>query len=353
MPPYALCFRKGGHFVKKGVVAVKRLLVLLCLLALPLGGCAARRENAPAAPAEENRLVIYTSHKADVYAPIIREFENRTGIWVRVETGGTNEMLDRIAQENGASGADLMFGGGVESLAAYEDYFLPYQAPGLEAVYPGYRGDGTWIPFSSLPVVLIDNPKLVGADRPAGWAELMTDRWRGRIAFADPAVSGSSYTALATLLQVLPGDEAALAASFRGNLEGRVLGGSGLVVGAVARGEFLVGVTLEETARKALAAGMDIRMTYPREGTSAVPDGVALLRGCRHEENAKQFIDFILSPALQRRLAADFSRRSVLAALLPEEAEGDGWTLMKYDISWASENRDAVLSWWREGGKTP
>ena len=41
---------------------------------------------------EENQLIVYTSHKEEVYLPIIREFENRTGIWVEVHAGGTAEI---------------------------------------------------------------------------------------------------------------------------------------------------------------------------------------------------------------------------------------------------------------------
>ena len=50
---------------------------------------------------EENKLVVYTSHKEEVYAPIIKEFEERTGIWVELHTGGTSELLEEIAEGNG------------------------------------------------------------------------------------------------------------------------------------------------------------------------------------------------------------------------------------------------------------
>ena len=86
-----------------------------------LGGCAERGEDDAAfAPTESERLVVYTSHKPEVYGPIIAEFESRTGIWVTVETGGTNELLARIAKEADAPAGDIMFGGGVESLASYK-----------------------------------------------------------------------------------------------------------------------------------------------------------------------------------------------------------------------------------------
>ena len=43
-----------------------------------------RRESSGQGPekvSEEKRLTVYTSHKQEVYAPIIKEFEERTGIW--------------------------------------------------------------------------------------------------------------------------------------------------------------------------------------------------------------------------------------------------------------------------------
>lgn len=227
------------------------LLLALCLL----GG---------AAGAEEKRLHIYTSHKPDVYQPLIDEFEARTGVWVTVETGGTSELLSRIASEDGQSGADLMFGGGVESLDAYNRYFEFPRGVSADHLDEAYLLDGAWLPFSSLPIVIICQRRLTGGRAPSGWAELLTDEWRGQIAFADPMVSGSSYTALATMLAALPGDDAEILSAFSRNLDGRLLGGSGEVVGAVARGDFLVGVTLEETALRAIAAGTDVETSTPR-----------------------------------------------------------------------------------------
>ena len=326
----------------------KCALLLLCCLALT--GCAAAPQGGPAAEIpEEKRLILYTSHKTEVYLPIVQEFERRTGIWIQVETGGTNELLARIAREDGAAGADLMFGGGVESLRAYQDYFLPYTGEALTGVDAAYQPTGKWAPFSSLPLVLIYQPKLVKAP-PSGWADLLSGRWKGQIAFADPTVSGSSYTALATILQTLPGEDAALISALAENLAGRMLNGSGEVTGAVASGRYLVGVTLEETARKAIAGGADLAMIYPEEGTSAVPDGVALLQGGKHPENARQFIDFVLGLDMQRRLSALFYRRPVLTAA-EERENGGALRLCDYDIAWAGENQAQVLACWQAAVK--
>ena len=327
---------------------MKRLIVPLFMCFALLMGCAlpARRQGAGYAPAEDRRLVVYTSHKEEIYKPIIQEFEERTGVWVQVESGGTTEMLEQIALESDYPLGDLMFGGGVESLEAYSGYFTAFTPEGMDKVHSGYYLPGSkWLPFSSQPIVLIYNPKLAGNDIPEGWSSLMDGRWKGQIAFASPEVSGSSYTALATLLQVLPMEDDAILRGFFENLGGRILGGSGEVVGAVADGDFLIGVTLEETAKKGIAAGADIAMVYPAEGTSDVPDGAAILKGCAHEENARLFISFILGLDVQKRLVSDYSRRSVRSDLMAASGARE-LTLMDYDIRWAGSRKSAVLSLW-------
>jgi len=322
-------------------------LALGLLAALP--GCA-RRESLsyPFAPGEDQRLTVYTSHKEEVYRPIVKEFEERTGIWVEVVEGGTNEILDRIAAEAGQTRADVMFGGGVESLNSYADCFTPYVCAGAEEIEEPFRSaDGLWTPFSALPVVLIYNTKLVDPDRLTGWADLLSPDLQGRIAFADPAVSGSSFTALATMVSALGGDREAVLASFAENLAGMQLSGSGEVVSAVADGSAWVGVTLEETALKRQNAGDDIELVYPAEGTSAVPDAGALVKGAPHEENAKRFLDFIAGEDVQALLTREFYRRSVRAGQDPGQLPPlSELPLADYDTDLASREHDSLLMTW-------
>lgn len=328
---------------------MKRFWALLAAL-LALAGCG-RQTAGPSsafAPAEDERLVVYTSHKEEVYGPIIREFEERTGLWVQVETGGTAQLLERIASEAEEPRCDLLFGGGVDSLSADAGLFQPYSSPLAESLPESCRcPDGSWTAFSLLPVVLIYNPVLVRVNPPQGWESLLDPAWRGRIAFASPSASGSSYTALATFLQALPGDDGELLSAFYRNLRGRVLSGSSDVVSAVADGACTVGVTLEETARRAIQAGSDVAILYPVEGTSALPDGMAVVAGCAHGENARQFIDFALGEDVQRHLAQVCQRRPVRGALF-EDPEGAGeLTLMDYDLDWAAGARAELLARWQ------
>ena len=85
----------------------KRSLAFLCTLFFLLSSCGETiPETGYPASGEEERLVVYTSHKEEVYWPIVQEFERRTGIWVDVVAGGTNELLERIREESDSPGAD-------------------------------------------------------------------------------------------------------------------------------------------------------------------------------------------------------------------------------------------------------
>ncbi|HPF88244.1 MAG TPA: extracellular solute-binding protein [Candidatus Limiplasma sp.] len=297
------------------------------------------------APADNGRLVIYTSHKVEIYQPIIREFEQRTGIWVQVVSGGTNDMLKQIALESDYPQADLMFGGGVESLNAYSDYFAELPADICGGLDTHAAVGKKWLPFSLLPIVLIYNRKLV-TQPPESWADLLDSRWSGSIAYAKPDVSGSSYTALITLLLAVPGEDENILRAFYQNLEGKLLDSSGDVVGAVSDGDCAIGITLEETALKGIAAGKEIGIVYPADGTSNVPDGIAIVKGCAHWDNALTFIRFVLGEDVQRRLITTYYRHSVLSSLAGEDTQAQEMRLLDYDIQWASDQKSSILTQW-------
>lgn len=327
---------------------MKKWILFPLLAALFLSACQKTERTTEYTPDESMRLTIYTSHKEEVYMPIVREFEERTGIWVDVITGGTNELLERIESQQDNVEADVMFGGGVESLKAYEHCFSPYVVGSSGSIRePHQAEDAVWTPFSALPVVLIYNTKLVSPDKITGWSSLSDPIFRGRIAFADPAISGSSFTALAT--QILAGNSMGKTlATLAENLQGKTLSSSGDVLNAVADGSYLVGITLEETALKYIAAGADLAMVYPEEGTSCVPDASAIVKGAPHSENAKIFLDFTVSYEVQQMLSESSYRRPVRSDI----PAGDSLlrlqdiVLVDYDIDWACKNRDVILSDW-------
>ncbi len=90
--------------------------------------------------------MVYTSHKEEVWQPIVREFESRTGIWVDVVVYGSSELLERLDQEKEHPQADVMFGGGGQPGRLPGLLRAPISAP-TGGDPPQYRSeDGLWTP---------------------------------------------------------------------------------------------------------------------------------------------------------------------------------------------------------------
>ena len=206
-----------------------------------------------------------------------------------------------------------------------------------------------------MPLPLFVEPKMEKAGAVEEIADLLDERWKGKIAFADPGNSGTSYTALASIMQVLEGDRYENLRLFSEAVQTTV-GGSGDVISAVNSGTKLVGITLEEYALKNKASGLDIGIVYPEEGTSAIPDGVALIKGARNPGNAKKFIDYVVSRNVQQYIADNFYRRSVRSDV--KSATGQGLVavgelpetidVMNYDLGWASAHQGEILKKWKD-----
>lgn len=334
--------------------AVTALLLSACLLFLC--ACTAGKRAASISYITEKygvpvdkQLIVYTSHKEEVYLPIIREFENTTGISVEIHAGGTAELFKEVRDNPDAGICDIIFGGGIESYEAQKDLFLPYEAVDKDKLDKHYLSeDDSYTAFTELPLVFVYNTKLVSEEEaPRSWYDLFDPKWRGQIAFADIHTSGTSYTILSTLSQVTKESVRTLIPKFLNQLHGRVLDSSGRIIPGVSTGSFLIGITLEETAMKNINAGQDIAMIYPAEGTSALPDGCAIVKNAPHTYNAGKFIDFIINYDTQRYATDMFMRRPVRTDVsLPSSyAKIDQ---IEFDVKRAAGDEETYFELWDE-----
>ena len=299
-------------------------------------------------------VTVYSPHNAEVINPIVKEFQERTGIQVDVVAAGTGELLKRVEAESGNSLGDVMWGGGAESLDSFKDYFEAYKTTEDDVIPTHFKDvNNAWTGFSALPMVIMYNKNLVKEDEvPASWEDLLDPKWKGKIAFADPAKSGSSYTTLVTMLEARKEDGNEgwdFIKKFVENLDGKIISGSSGVYTGVSDGEYSLGLTLEEAAMRYVNAGADVGVVYPSEGTSAVPDGIAVIKGAKNEENAKKFVDFVVGKDVQNIVVEDFARRSIRTDMEAPEGLGpiDDIKLVDYDFAWAASNKEEVLDKWK------
>ena len=321
-------------------------------------GAPAPAATEAAAPAEKapadytGNLVIYSPHDADPLNAGVALFQAAyPNINVEVIAAGTGELCQRVVAESENPQGDVLWGGGADTLAAYVDYFAAYVCANDDVIGDAYKdANDLWIGESPLPMVIIYNKTMIDeADVPTTWEGLCDEKLKGQIAFASPAKSGSAYTQLCTMLFSQPTlDEGwALVDKFIDNLDGKIQDSSGNCHKLVAAGEYAIGVTIEKSA-VLYNDNPDIGYIYPA-ANSAVPDGVALIKGCPNEENAKLFIDFVTGMDCQVDQNVNWKRRPVRSDLAPEGlCELSTLDLGNYDFAYAANNKEAIVEKWND-----
>lgn len=326
---------------------MKKVLALLLVLVMVLSmtACGSSQKKS-------NKLVVYSPHDADPLNAGVAMFQEAyPDIQVEIIAAGTGELCQRVVAEAENPQGDVLWGGGADTLAAYTDYFAAYVCANDSVIADAYKdANDMWIGESPLPMVFIYNKTLIDeADVPTTWEGLCDPALKGKIAFTSPAKSGSAYTQLCTMLFSQPtlDDGWALVESFIANLDGKIQDSSGNAHKLVAAGEYAIGVTIEKSA-VLYNDNPDIGYIYP-ESNSAVPDGVALIKGCPNEENAKLFIDFVTGMECQTAQNKDWKRRPVRSDLTPEGlCELSELDLGDYDFAYAANNKAAIVEKWND-----
>lgn len=325
-------------------------MVAAVLVALLVAGCAGG--GGSAAKTEEKRLTLYSSFGADLYNPIVQAFEKKTGIKVEVVFGGTGELLKRLEAEKASVQADVMLGGGAESYEAYRPLFEAYKIKEDGRIPAGLKAqDSLWYGFNSLPMVIMYNKNLVKEnEKPAGWKDLLDPRWKGKVAMADAAKSGTSFVQVATMLTLFGRDNGQGWKTVEALLKNaKVLGSSSLPPKGVAEGEYALALTHENAPWKYAQAGSPVGWVYPVEGTATIPDTAAVVKGASHPGNARAFVDFLFTKETQEMAAKQLGLRPSRDDVAPPEGLVPQAKIkfVALDVPWVSAKRQEILDTWK------
>ena len=258
----------------------------------------------------QEKVVLYTAHKTSLVQALAPVFEKETGIKTEVIQLGSSEVTRRIRAEAKAPKADVIWSTTGSLLTESADILEPYKSKEAASIDPRFVKSPAWTPYTAVIYVLMQNSRMVpDADMPKTLADLADPKWKGKIASARADNSGSSFQQMMTVLTVF-GDQGwtkygEIAKNFV------LTDSSGSVPRYVADGEAPLGLTLEDNALEYKAGGAQVKIAYLSDGTTASPDGVALVKGAPNAENGKKFIDWALSKKTQELLVKEAGRRSV------------------------------------------
>ncbi|MGI5336507.1 2-aminoethylphosphonate ABC transporter substrate-binding protein [Streptomyces sp. CA-181903] len=339
------------------------MLPLAPLLLLPLTACGGT------ADAGAKEITVYSADglKAEdgsgFYDKVFEDFTKRTGIKVDYVEGGSGEIVQRLAREKSNTKADV-----VVTLPPFvqqadgKGLLAAYRPAGSDKVADGDKDPaGKWTAVVNNYFCFIHNSKELKDGPPKTWRDLLDGRFKGKLQYSTPGVAGDGTVVLIKAMHDLGGKEPAMA--YLKDLQKNNVGPSkstGQLAPKVDKGELLV-------------ANGDVQMnfanmkTMPNQGiffpagdsgkptTFALPYAAGLVRNAPHTENAKKFLDHLLTERTQRDVSAvggGFSARTDVKATDPNAASLA--RVMKdvevFRPDWADidKNLTAYVAAWRE-----
>jgi iron(III) transport system substrate-binding protein len=206
------------------------------------------------------------------------------------------------------------------------------------------------------------NPELLARKKlpvPQSWADLLKAGYKGEIQVANPASSGTAYTMVATLVQLMGEDKAFdyLKALHR-NVGQYTRSGTGPIK-AVARGETAVSISFVHDGPGEKMQGFPVETITPADGTGAEIGSMSIIKGARNLEAARKFYEWALTPAAQEMAAAakQFQLPSNKAAKVdPRVPDFKKIKFINYDYAKygaSTERRRLIARWEKEVNSLP
>ncbi|MBL8312675.1 MAG: ABC transporter substrate-binding protein [Rubrivivax sp.] len=298
-----------------------------------------------------------------------REFTKATGIKVLQTRKATGEAMAQLAAEAGNPKTDLWWGG-------TGDPYLQAAGQGLlEAYRPAYLNDlqawsvrqyamsGNMVGgFYTSAIGFGFNTDLLkkkNLPAPACWADLIKPQYKGEIEISHPASSGTAYTILAGLVQMM-GEEPAFdyLKKLHRNTIAYTRSGNAQAPN-VAKGEVAIGVSFMFTFEGWRHKKYPVVTAAPCEGTGYEIGGIALIKGARNAEAARRYYDWLMSPQGQALGATVDSLQVPANKTFKSDARipsMDTVKLIKYDFEKygrAAERKRLIDRWTKEVESLP
>jgi iron(III) transport system substrate-binding protein len=327
---------------------VSRLAVLaVALLALAVPAFAA------------GNLVVYSPNSDGEIQGILYPFGEKYNIKVSLQSMGTGECVSKITAEKANPQSDVMFGG--VNMGVYlggKDLFQQYVAKGNDSLPAGYRNTTgfftNYLLSGSNLLVNTDLEKKLGITI-SGYADLLNPALKGKIASADPVSSSSAWAQLCNVLLVMGGYDDPKAwtyvESLIKQLSGKLTSGSSAVYKGVYQGEYVVGLTYEDPSVALLADGAtNVKVVYPKEGAVWLPAASAIVAGAKNAENAKLFMDYLISDECQKTISG-LTNRPVNPKFPNTNKYLQAFSSIKVayeDILYTATNKKAIQKKWSD-----
>jgi iron(III) transport system substrate-binding protein len=264
-------------------------------------------------------LVVYSPHGKELLQYYEQAFEKaHPDVDVQWVDMGSQDVLDRLRSERTNPQADVWFGAPAETFArAGNEGLLEAYRPSWASVMPVEAHDAKdlWYGTYLTPEVIAYNSQLLSAaEAPKDWDDVLDPKWKGKIIIRDPIPSGSMRAIFGAIILREMKRTGSTAAGFEwlrrldANTKEYVISPT-MLYQKLGQREGVLSLydmpdieTLRQTTKYPIASRI------PSSGTPLLVDGIAVVRGTKHAALAKEFYEFVTTPAALKVAAERFVR---------------------------------------------
>ena len=269
-------------------------------------------------------LTIYSGRSKSLVEPIIKQFEEATGIQVEVSYAGTTQLAAALLTEGDKSPASLFWAQDAGALGAVSKKAMFEKLPEsiLMQVPSGFRdAEGFWVATSGRARTIAYSPERVKMEElPQSIFDLTQPMWKGRVGWAP---TNASFQAFVTSLRVQIGEERT-----EEWLHGMKANGAKKyakntpIIEALAAGEIDLGLPNHYYLLrfKSKDANFPVAQTFFKAsdpGNLVNIAGIGLLKSSKNKEAALKFVEFLLSAKAQQYFTSDVFEYPAIEGVTP------------------------------------
>ncbi|WP_319528806.1 extracellular solute-binding protein [uncultured Cohaesibacter sp.] len=282
-------------------------------------------------------ITVYSAGPKALIGNLAKGFTAASGINVNVFQATTGKVMARLEAESANPVADVVVSAswGTATDFAEKGLLLPYTSPNAATV-PDFLKTDTAVAQGVAGICIAWNTKS-GTPKPTDWADLAKPEYKDLVTLPDPAASGGTYTlveafaanGMSDVLQGLKDNGAIVAGANAAALNPVLQGAKATVFAAV-----------DYITMAAAAKGESVEVVFPTSGTVVAPRPMMILKSSKQQEEAKKFIDYVLSEEGQKAVAKVFLMPSRTDIKVDRPLIGD----LKLLSSEGAPDRDQILA---------
>ena len=285
--------------MKKKIVAAILSITMGCMA---LTGCGSKEQTA-----SNGKVVVYMPSPTGLNEKYVQGFEAKTGIKVELFEGTTGEIQARLEAEKDNPVADVVvlasWADGLDMKE--EDKLLSYEPENADKLYDGWKDEDNMLFGTSASAVGVIYNTMFIDELDADWSELASSEYQDKLTVPDPEKSGSFKDFIAAYMEStennwdtweqMSENGMVVASTNKAALESVITGEKEILVAGV-----------DYNAYTSIENGEPLDFYYPESGTVINPRPAMILKTSKNVDNAKAFIDYLLSDEAQQMVADSY-----------------------------------------------